>query len=160
MSQTIYAYCSSLNETQSNYDRAAIDHPRAKRMRFHDHSWFFHQSLKKLAVLERLFWYLGTRSSCRCQMYGLSAGTKKVTVVVVPCEQRLHFRGISWRAKSSLCRQPFKSVQKSGRINLENGFFPVLDRFRTLPESFVADQSCRNFFIPTKLAPFDDRPDD
>ena len=25
----------------------------------------------------------------------------------LPCEQRLHFRGMSWRAKSSLCRQPF-----------------------------------------------------
>ena len=42
----------------------------------------------------------------------------------------------------------------------KNGFFPVLDRFRGLHESCVADQSCRNFFIPPKLAPFDDRPDD
>ena len=25
----------------------------------------------------------------------------------VPCEQRLHFRGMRWRAKSSLYRQPF-----------------------------------------------------
>ena len=24
---------------------------------------------------------------------------------------RLHFRGMRWRAKSSLCRQPFKSVR-------------------------------------------------
>ena len=35
----------------------------------------------------------------------------------LPCEQRLHFRCVSCRVKSSLCRQPFKSVQKSGRIN-------------------------------------------
>ena len=27
-----------------------------------------------------------------------------------------------------------------------------------LRESYVAVQSCRNFFIPAKLAPFDDRP--
>ena len=74
----------------------------------------------------------------------------------VPCKQRLYFRCVSWRAKSSLCWQPFKSVQKSGRINEENGFFPVLDRFRALRESCVANQSCHNFFIPAKLAPFDD----
>ena len=24
----------------------------------------------------------------------------------IPCEQRLHFRGMSWRVKSSLCQQP------------------------------------------------------
>ena len=27
--------------------------------------------------------------------------------VNVPCEKRLHFRCVSWRAKSSLCGQPF-----------------------------------------------------
>ena len=37
--------------------------------------------------------------------------------------------------ESSLHRQPFKSVQKSGQINLKNGLFPVLDQFRTLRES-------------------------
>ena len=78
---------------------------------------------------------------------------------VLSSEQRPHFHCVSCRVKSSLCRQPFKSVQKSGQINFKNGFFPVLDRFRTLQESCVADQSCRNFFIPVKLAPFDDRPD-
>ena len=25
----------------------------------------------------------------------------------LPCEQKLHFRGMGWRAKSCLCRQPF-----------------------------------------------------
>ena len=56
------------------------------------------------------------------------------------------------------------SSNPSGEIwtnKLKNGvFFPVLDRFRALRESCVADQSCRNFFIPAKLAPFDDRPED
>ena len=33
------------------------------------------------------------------------------------CEQRLHLRCGSCRAESSLCRQPFESVQKSGGIN-------------------------------------------
>jgi len=78
----------------------------------------------------------------------------------VPCEQRLNFRCVSCHAKSSLCQQPFKSVQKSGRINLKNRFFPVLDQFRALRESCVADQSCCNIFIPVELATFDDRPDD
>ena len=39
------------------------------------------------------------------------------------------------------------------------GFFPVLDWFRALCESCVSNQNCRNFFIPVKLAPFDNRPD-
>ena len=77
---------------------------------------------------------------------------------IVPCEQRLHFCCVSCWVKSSLCRQPFKSVQKSGQINLKNRFFPCFNRFRGLLESCVADQSCHNFFIPTKLAPVDDRP--
>ena len=71
----------------------------------------------------------------------------QLSKVCVPYEQRLHFRSVSWRTKSSLCRQPFKSVQKSGRINHKNGFFPLLGRFRALRESCVADQSCRNFLF-------------
>ena len=69
---------------------AAINHQRAMRIKFHDHSWLFHQSLQKVAVVERL-WQLGTGFSgcCHCRdvtivkrfkqesMYGLSAGTKK-----------------------------------------------------------------------------------
>ena len=39
------------------------------------------------------------------------------TARTVPCKQRLHFHCMMWRAKSSLCRQPFKSVQNSGRTN-------------------------------------------
>ena len=55
----------------------------------------------------------------------------------------------------------FKAVQKSGRINQRTGFFLALDRFRALRESYVADQSFRNFiFITTKLAPFGGKPDD
>ena len=34
----------------------------------------------------------------------------------VPCEQRLHFRGMSWRAKSSLCRQPFNFLSCMRKI--------------------------------------------
>ena len=37
----------------------------------------------------------------------------------------LHKRLIG-RAKGRLCRQQFKSAQKSGRINEENGFFLLL----------------------------------
>ena len=42
---------------------------RQLRSKFHDHSWLFHQPLmKKLAIVGRLFWLLGTRFSdhCRC----------------------------------------------------------------------------------------------
>ena len=54
-----------------------------------------------------------------------------------------------------------KSVcQEIWTNKLKNGFFPVLDRFRGLRESCVADQNCRNFLIPAKLAPFDDIPHD
>ena len=42
----------------------------------------------------------------------------------------------------------------------KNVFFPVLDRFRALRESCIADQSCRHFFIPSKLTPFYNRPND
>ena len=66
---------------------------------------------------------------------------------ILTCEQRVHFYCVSWHAKSSLCPQPFKSVQKSARINFESGFFSVLDQFGALREYCVADQSCRNFFI-------------
>ena len=66
----------------------------------------------------------------------------------LPCEQRLQFRCVGWRAKSSLCRQPFKSIQKSGQINFKTGFFPVLDWFRALCESCVANRSCSNFLFP------------
>ena len=61
---------------------------------------------------------------------------------IVPCEQRLRFCCVSCCVKSILCQQPFKSVQKSGQINLTNRFFPCFNRFRGLLESCVADQSC------------------
>ena len=51
-----------------------------------------------------------------------------VTCQLIPCEQRLHFCCVSWCAKSGLCQQPFKSIQKSGRINLKNALFTVLDQ--------------------------------
>ena len=35
---------------------------------------------------------------------------------LLPCEQRLHFRGMSWRAKSSLCRQPFSFLSCMRKI--------------------------------------------
>ena len=62
-----------------------------------------------------------TSSSCRPQQIEYSG-----LYWPIPREQRLHFGCVSCRAKSSLCRQPFKSVQKSGRINLKNSFFLFL----------------------------------
>ena len=34
----------------------------------------------------------------------------------IPCEQKLHSRGMSWRAKSSLCRQPFNFLSCMRKI--------------------------------------------
>ena len=42
------------------------NHQRAIRIKFHDHSWLFHQLLKKLAVIERLFGQLWTCFSGHC----------------------------------------------------------------------------------------------
>ena len=52
------------------------------------------------------------------------------------------FRCGSWCAKSSQIRPEIWTNK------LKNGFFPVLDRFRALRESCVADQSCRIFLFP------------
>ena len=41
---------------------------------------------------------------------GVTKCRQLYSVHSLPCEQRLHFRCVSWRAKSRLCRQPFKSV--------------------------------------------------
>ena len=41
---------------------APIDPKRSMQIKFHDHSWLFHLSLKKkMADVEKLFWRLGTR---------------------------------------------------------------------------------------------------
>ena len=79
----------------------------------------------------------------------------------IPCQQRLQFRCVSCRPKSSLCRLATVQIRPEIWTNkLKKRFFPVLDRFRPLRESCVADLSCRNFFLSAKLAAFDDRPDD
>ena len=46
---------------------AAINHQCVTQNKFHDHSWLFHQSLKKLAVVERLFRQLGRCFSGLCR---------------------------------------------------------------------------------------------
>ena len=38
---------------------AAINHQRAIRNKFRNHSWLFHQSAEKIAVFEGLFWQSG-----------------------------------------------------------------------------------------------------
>ena len=83
--------------------------------------WETCMSTRALSVVMRYMYHyldLGSGSDWLC-----NTGNSNQLTRSIPCEQRLHFRCVSWRAKSSLCRQPFKSVQKSGRINLENGFF-------------------------------------
>ena len=62
--ETMYSYCSSMNETKS---KCAINHQRAIQIKLHDHSWLFYQSLKKLAVVESYFRSWGSRFSGRCR---------------------------------------------------------------------------------------------
>ena len=80
----------------------------------------------------------------------------------LPCEQRLHFRCVSCHGKSSLCQKPFKSVQKSGWINLKNWFFPVLGRFKSLRESCMSLMSqvrVDAIFLFLQNSPIDNRSD-
>ena len=46
---------------------AAINHQRAIRIKLHDHSWLFYQSLKILAFVESYFRSWGSRFSGRCR---------------------------------------------------------------------------------------------
>ena len=83
--------------------------------------WEMCMSTRALSVVMRYMYHypdLGSASDWLCNMGNSNQLTRSI-----PCEQRLHFRCVNWCAKSSLCRQPFKSVQKSGRINLKNVFF-------------------------------------
>ena len=57
-----------------------------------------------------LKWLLGSNLSQRVIL--LTRGLTRD----LPCEQRLHFRGMSWRAKGSLCRQPFNFLSCMPKI--------------------------------------------
>ena len=83
--------------------------------------WETCMSTRVLSVVMRYMYHypdLGSASDWLCNMGNSNQLTRSI-----PYEQRLHFRCVSWRAKSSLCQQPFKSVQKSGRINLKKQVF-------------------------------------
>ena len=62
-----------------------INHPCAMCIKFHDYSWLFHQSIKKLAIVERLFWQLRTcfRGNCHCREVAVDCppGQRRVAVV-------------------------------------------------------------------------------
>ena len=65
----------------------------------------------------------------------------------IHCEQRLDFRDMRWRTKSSHCRQLFKSVQKPGQINLKkktgfNLFSTGLEHLWVLCQRMNADHYC------------------
>ena len=98
--------------------------------------------LKVIVFSERRY------SSAKLQNNGLEGAHHCIqwffVCLILPCKQR---RCVSWCVKSSLCQQPFKSFQKSGQINFKNRYFPVLDRFRALHESCVANQSCPFFYF-------------
>ena len=70
---------------------AEINYLHAVRIKCGDHSWLFCQSLKKLAVVERLYWQLGTQFTAvklplwrglnKSQCMNYPPGQKKVVVV-------------------------------------------------------------------------------
>ena len=55
-----------------------------------------------------------------------------IVSLLIPCEQRLHFRGMSWRAKSSLCPQPFN-------------FLPCMRKIRHAIRKQLVRQMCVSF---------------
>ena len=61
-------------------------------------------------------YYLACCSNARelCILIAYNLGLK--AKLPLPCERRLHFRGMSWRAKSSLCRQPFNFLSCMRKI--------------------------------------------
>ena len=68
----------------------------------------------------------------------------------LPCEQRPHFRGMSWRAKSSLWRQPFNFLacpsvhaQNSSRDSQATGSSNLRE--------FHGNQNCKNYLRTTLL---------
>ena len=64
---------------------------------------------------------------------------------LVPCEQRLHFRGMSWCAKSSLCRQPFSFLSR-----IRQAIRKKLHGSSNLRE-FRWNQTCENYLRTTLL---------
>ena len=64
-------------EHNQNTIAAINQQQRALRIKFDDHSWLlllFHQQRKKLAVVEGLFWQLGTNFSGRCRCREVAVG--------------------------------------------------------------------------------------
>ena len=61
----LYSY-RCCRQSEYNLTAAVCSMQRVIQIKFYDHSWPFHQSLKKLAVVERLFGQLGTCFSGHC----------------------------------------------------------------------------------------------
>ena len=62
------------------------------------------------------------------------------TALPLSCEPRLHFCYVSWRAKSSLCRQPFNfllCMHEILKLNLQAKFAHVIVRSASCKESHV-----------------------
>ena len=61
----------------------------------------------------------------------------------LPCEQRLHVRDTSWRAKSSLCGQPFNFLSCVRKIRHAIR--------KQLVREFRGNQTCENYLRTTLL---------
>ena len=80
-----YKHCRQFMLTASewmkhNQNTIAVINHRAIWIKFCDHSWLFCQLVKKkLAVVERLFWQLGTQFSgcCHCREVAIIEGSKQ-----------------------------------------------------------------------------------
>ena len=80
------------------------------------------------SILEAIFWKTELKKNialiCFIEITSILAhakaqlnqAVKPYPLIFLPCEQRLHFRGNSWRAKSSPCRQPFSFLSCMRKI--------------------------------------------
>ena len=105
---------------QSQNMIAAINHRRVIRNISWLDCWLFHQSLKNLAIVERLFWQLGTRFSGPCPWVAVvrvwTVCQNKIKWPYVKrwplVEVRLYSRGIDTKAsiKRLLCKLNVKNT--------------------------------------------------
>ena len=76
--------------------------------------------------------------------------------VNVPCEKRLHFRCVSWRAKSSLCRQPFNfPIFHRACVKFVKRFASKINRqvFRKMMRVSQEYKNCDNSDLLRKIHP-------
>ena len=70
----------------------------------------------------------------------------------IPCEQRLHFRGMRWRAKSSLCQQlPLPTTVQFSIVHAQNSSRDSQATGSSNLREFRGNQNCENYLRTTLL---------